>query len=64
MHHVDADKTYIEKARREEYKNYMSYIEEILEATPHETTIQIRRIGHARHCMSGSSNLDSFRDRW
>ena len=35
MHHLDADKTYTEKARREVYKNATSYIEQILEATPH-----------------------------
>ena len=30
MHHIDADKTYTEKAR-------MSHIEQILEAAPHES---------------------------
>ena len=34
MHHKDSDKTY----RRELYKNATSYIEQIPEATPHETT--------------------------
>ena len=38
MHHMDADKTHREKARRELHKNATSYIEQILEATPHETT--------------------------
>ena len=38
MHHRDADRTYREKARREQHKNYTSYIGPILEATPHETT--------------------------
>ena len=37
MHHIDADKTYWEKARQELHKNATSYIELILEATPHET---------------------------
>ena len=35
-HYMDADKTHREKARRELHKNAMSYIEQILEATPHE----------------------------
>ena len=39
MHHMDADETYREKARRELHKNAMSYIEQILEATSHETTV-------------------------
>ena len=39
MHHVDADKTYREKARLDLYKNTTIYIEQILEATPHETTV-------------------------
>ena len=34
---MDADKTHIEKARWELHKNAMSYIEQILEATLHET---------------------------
>ena len=39
MHHMDAEKTYREKAKREMHKNAMSYIEQILEATSHKTTI-------------------------
>ena len=38
IHHMDADKTYREKARRELHKNATSYTEQILEATPHEKT--------------------------
>ena len=38
IHHVDADKTYREKARRKLHKNAASYIEQILEATPNEAT--------------------------
>ena len=34
---MDVDKTYREKARQELHKNAMSYIEQILEATPHDT---------------------------
>ena len=34
---MDADKTHREKARRELHKKAKSYIEQILEATPHET---------------------------
>ena len=37
MHHMDADKAYKEKARRDLLKNATSYIEQILEATSHET---------------------------
>ena len=39
MHYIDVDKTHKEKARREMHKNSTSYIEQILEATPHETTV-------------------------
>ena len=38
IHHVYADKTYKEKAKREQQKNSTSNIEQILEETPHETT--------------------------
>ena len=37
MHHMDADKTYREKARRKLHKNSTSYIEQILKAASHET---------------------------
>ena len=37
MHHMDTDKVYREKARQELHKNAMSYIEQIQEATSHET---------------------------
>ena len=40
MNYMDADKTYWEKAWRELRKNAMSYIEEILKGTPHETTVR------------------------
>ena len=36
MHDTDADKTQREKARRNLHKNAKSYIEQILEATPHK----------------------------
>ena len=39
MHHIGADKTYREKARRELHKNATSHIEQILEAAPQETTV-------------------------
>ena len=39
MHHRDADKVYRGKAKWELHKNAMSYIEQILEATCHETTV-------------------------
>ena len=38
MHHMNIDEIYREKARVELHKNAMSYIEQILEATPHKTT--------------------------
>ena len=38
MHHINADKTYWEKARRELHKNTMNYVEQILEATLYKTT--------------------------
>ena len=37
MHHMDADKSYREKARQELHKNATSYTEQILEATSHNT---------------------------
>ena len=37
MHHIDADKVYLEKAREELHKNTTSYIEQILEATSQKT---------------------------
>ena len=36
MHHMEADWAYGEKVRRKLYKNSMSYIEQILEATSHK----------------------------
>ena len=38
MHHMSANKTYTELVRWELQKNVMSYFEQILEATLHETT--------------------------
>ena len=38
MHHVDADKTYGEKARLELHNNATCYTEQILEATSLEKT--------------------------
>ena len=38
MHHMDADKAYQEKTRRELHKNAMSYAEQILEVASHKTT--------------------------
>ena len=37
MHHMDADKGYGEKARRQLHKNATSYIEQIPEATSYKT---------------------------
>ena len=36
MHHMDADKVYTEKARKELHKYATSYTEKILEATSHK----------------------------
>ena len=58
MHSMDANKTYIEKAWRQLYKNAASKIEQVLEAAPTKRqlyghlppitkTIKIRQI---RHC--------------
>ena len=41
MHHMDADKTYREKARGELHKNATSFIEQIVEATFHETMVRL-----------------------
>ena len=38
MHNMEGDKIYWEKARWELRKNATSYIEQILETTPHEST--------------------------
>ena len=35
-----ADETYREKAKQELHKNSISYIEQILETTSHETTVE------------------------
>ena len=37
MHHMDADKTHFEKARKKLHKNVTSYIEQIMDATTLET---------------------------
>ena len=59
MHHMDVDKTHSEKVRLELHKISTCYIEQILEATFHKTTvvwppiiktIQIRWASHVRHC--------------
>ena len=39
MYHMDTDKTLREKAWRELHKTATNYIEQILEATPFETTV-------------------------
>ena len=49
MHHMDTDKTYREKARWEQHKNTKSYREQILEATPHETTAVWPLTSHLRN---------------
>ena len=39
MHHMDVGEKFREKATQELHKNAMSYIEQILEATSHKTTV-------------------------
>ena len=46
MHHMDADKSPWEKARRELHKNAMSYTKQILEATSHKTIAVWPRTSH------------------
>ena len=61
MHHMYVEKTYREKDGGELYKNAWSRIEQILEATTHETaavrpltpiskTIEISRERYSEHC--------------
>ena len=70
MHHKDADITHREKGWRKLHKNAMSYIEQILEATIHETTaewpltsdlktIQVRQTRHTGHCWRNKDELIS-----
>ena len=40
MHHIDTDKMHREKAKQELHKNATSYVEQILETTPHKTTAE------------------------
>ena len=69
-HHIDTDKAYRKRARRQFQKNVASYNEQILEAishkaaavwtsTYHPKTIQIRRIRHAGHCWRSKDELMS-----
>ena len=46
MHRMKDDKTHWEKARWELYKNFTSYIEQILEETPHKTTAVLSLNSH------------------
>ena len=58
MYHMDANKTYWEKARWELHKNALSYLEQIQEATSHETSavrpltshLKTKEVGHVGHC--------------
>ena len=66
---MDAKKTYREKARFELHRNITSYLEQILEATPHETaTVELftfhlkshqRRTRHVGHCWRSKDKLIS-----
>ena len=70
MHHLDANKTAGEEARRQLHKNVASNIEQVLAATPtrHQLyghlppikkTIQVRRTRHAGHCWKSRHKLIS-----
>ena len=70
MHHLDANKTAGEEARRQLHKNVASNIEQVLAAIPtkHQLyghlppitkTIQVRRTRHAGHCWRKRDELIS-----
>ena len=46
MHHMDANKVFREKTRRELHKNVKSYVEQILEATFHKTAAVLPPTSH------------------
>ena len=75
MHHLDANKTAREEARRQLHKNVASNIEQVLAATPtkHQLydhlppitkTIQVRRARHAAHCWRRRDELISDVLQW
>ena len=68
VHHMDANKTAGEEARRQLHKNAACNLEQVLAATPHKTptvrppapitkTIQVRRTRHAGHCWRSRDEL-------
>ena len=69
MHHLDANKTAGEEARRQLHKNVASNIKQILAATPHKAhqlygylppimkTIQVRWTRHAGHCWRSRGEI-------
>ena len=70
MHHLDANKTAGEEARRQLHENVASNIEQVLAVTPHKAptirppapitkTIQIRQTRHAEHCWRSRDELIS-----
>ena len=54
MHHIDVDKAYREKARRELYKNATGYIELILEATSYKTAAVWLPASHPQNKTCGT----------
>ena len=69
MHHMDADTMYGEKAEREVRKNDTCYMEQILKATSHETTVVRPSASYLwnnpyktnkRHCGRSKEELISY----
>ena len=52
MHHMNADKMHREKTSWELHNNATSYFEQILEATPHETTVVRPLTSHLKNHSS------------
>ena len=58
MHHMNADKTYREKARRKLHKNVISYIKQILEATLPTERIAVRPLtSHLKNHPSRTNKI-------
>ena len=69
MHYLDANKIPGVKARGKLHKNAVSYIEQVLEATPHKAPtirppIQVRRTRHAGHSWRSRDELISEVLKW
>ena len=62
MHHIDADKTYREKARWEQPKNVDRHLGQILEATLHETTAVQLFINQTIHSVMTNKTCELLHD--